>query len=105
MADVRRTPWGRHTVSVLGSVPDQESIPTYYDRPALKASDWRWLVISYFFVGGLAGAAQVIAGVLDLIGHRRDRALVSAARYLAFGGAIVSPILLVADLKTPSRLY
>src|SRR5205085_2590856 len=48
---------------------------------------------------------QVIAGVVDLTGHRRDRALVSAARYLAFAGALVSPILLIADLHTPSRWY
>jgi formate-dependent nitrite reductase membrane component NrfD len=79
--------------------------PTYYDRPALKASDWRWLIISYLFVGGMAGASQVIAGVVDLVGDPRDRRLVSAGRYLALFGSLLSPALLIADLKTPSRWY
>jgi len=102
---VPETPYGRHSVEVLGSVPTRGLTATYYGQRALKPSDWRWLIITYFFIGGLAGAAQVIAGVLDLLGHRRDRALVSAARYLALGGALASPVLLIADLKTPSRFY
>ena len=100
-----RTPYGRRAVEVLGSVPPDEAPPTYYNRPAVKPSDWRWLIITYFFVGGLAGAAQVIATVAELFGHRRDRELVGAARYLAVAGALASPVLLVADLKTPSRWY
>jgi formate-dependent nitrite reductase membrane component NrfD len=92
-------------VEVLGEVPREQSPPTYYDRPALKPSDWRWLIITYFFVGGLAGAAQVVAGVVDLLGHARDRRLVSAGRYLALAGALISPVLLIADLKTPARWY
>jgi protein NrfD len=79
--------------------------PTYYDQPTVKPSEWRWLIITYFFVGGMAGASQVIAAVLDLLGHARDRRLVSAARYLALGGALLSPALLVTDLKVPSRWY
>ena len=74
-----RAPYGRRAVERLGSVPPEERPPTYYDRPAVKPSEWRWLIITYFFVGGLAGAAQVIAGVVDLLGHHRDRSLVSAA--------------------------
>jgi formate-dependent nitrite reductase membrane component NrfD len=98
-------PYGRHRVEVLGSTPPGSRPPTYYDRPVLKPSEWGWLIATYFFVGGLAGAAQVIAGIVDLIGHHRDRALVSAARYLALGGSLLSPVLLIADLKTPARWY
>ena len=79
--------------------------PTYYGRSAVKPSDWRWLIVSYFFVGGLAGAAQLIATIVDLRGHHRDRTLVSAGRYVALLGALASPVLLTADLKTPSRWY
>ena len=99
------SPYGRHTVEVLGSVPADTHPPTYYGRPALKPAEWRWLITTYLFTGGLAGAAQVIAGIVDLLGHRRDRPLVSAARYVALAGALVSPLLLIADLKTPSRWY
>ena len=105
MADNRTRPYGRHSVDVLGSVPSAETPPTYYAQRALKPTDWRWLIITYFFVGGLAGAAQVIACVVDLVGRRRDRPLVSAARYIALIGTLISPVLLIADLKTPSRFY
>src|SRR5581483_12442973 len=68
--------------------------PTYYELPAIKASHYRWLVVSYLFVGGLAGAAQLIATLADLAGRRRDRALVRGGRYLALAGALLSPALL-----------
>lgn len=100
-----RAPYGRRAVEVLGNVPASDQPPTYYERAALKPTDWRWLIISYFFVGGMAGAAQFLAGVVDLLGRERDRPLVSAGRYLALAGALISPMLLVADLKTPERWY
>ncbi len=80
-------------------------IPTYYGQPAIKAGHYRWLVVSYLFVGGLAGAAQLIAAIADLLGGRRDRAIVRTGRYLALGGALLSPVLLIKDLHTPSRWY
>ena len=99
--DAVRSPFGRRP----GHGATGETPPTYYGQRALKPTDWRWLIITYFFVGGLAGAAQVIACIVDLIGHRRDRPLVSAARYIALIGALISPVLLITDLKTPSRFY
>lgn len=78
---------------------------TYYERPALKPSPWGWLVVSYFFIGGIAGAAQVIATIADFAGGRRDRGLVRSGRYLALAGVLASPILLIADLRTPRRWY
>ena len=105
MPEAPRAPYGRHTVEVLGSVPADQLTPTYYDRPVVKASEWSWLIATYFFVGGLAGAAQVIATIVDMLGHERDRELVKAGRYLAVLGAMASPLLLLADLKTPSRWY
>ena len=100
------TPYGRRRVEVLGTIPaDDAPMPTYYDRRSLKPTDWRWLIVSYLFVGGLAGAAQVIATIVDLVGGRRDRKLVRAGRYLALFGSLLSPALLVADLKTPTRWY
>jgi formate-dependent nitrite reductase membrane component NrfD len=80
-------------------------VPTYYDRPTVKPAEWRWLIVTYLFVGGLAGAAQVIASIADLVGHRRNRHLVSAGRSLALLGALLSPVLLIADLKARSRWF
>src|SRR5947209_4495965 len=46
---------------------------TYYELPAVKPSHYNWLIIEYFFVGGLAGSSQVLATVADLTGGRRRR--------------------------------
>src|SRR6185437_6866148 len=43
------------------SAEDRNTISTYYDQPALKASPWGWKVSTYIFVSGLAGSAQIIA--------------------------------------------
>jgi formate-dependent nitrite reductase membrane component NrfD len=77
--------------------------PTYYGLPAVKRSHYGWLVATYFFVGGLAGAAQVIAEIADLVSE--ERAAVRAGRYLALLGSLISPLLLIRDLHTPSRWF
>jgi protein NrfD len=78
---------------------------TYYDLPAVKPSHYRWPIAGYFFVGGLASAAQFIATVLDLLGSEEDRSVIRTGRYLALVGALISPILLIVDLETPKRWY
>ncbi len=93
----------------LEPVPAVESNPyrgeTYYGLPALKPPHYGWLISGYFYVGGLASAAQFLATVIDLLGGEIDRATVRAGRYLALLGALVSPPLLILDLKTPLRWY
>lgn len=55
----------------------------------------------YFFVGGAAGAAAVIAGVGPAAGAAAD--VIADARWIAAIGALVSPALLVSDLGRPAR--
>lgn len=78
---------------------------TYYGRPSIKASHWGWLIVSYYFAGGIAGGAQVIATVADLTGAERNRSIVRAARYIALAGTLASPPFLIADLHVPARFY
>jgi formate-dependent nitrite reductase membrane component NrfD len=78
---------------------------TYYGEPALNPSHYGQLVAGYLFIGGVAGASQVIAGVADLCGREENRVLARAARYLALGGALAGPVFLIADLETPQRWY
>lgn len=114
-ATVRQTPYGRHAESRPGSFPvagkDAPSPltpyegETYYGLPAVKASHYGWLIVTYFFVGGLAGSAQVLAAVADVSGRGRHRATVRAGRYLGLVGVTLSPLLLIADLHTPQRWY
>jgi formate-dependent nitrite reductase membrane component NrfD len=74
---------------------------TYYGLPALKPPVWTWEIPAYFFVGGAAGAAALIAAVAKATGA--DPALVRDARWIAAAGGLVSPPLLVSDLGRPER--
>ena len=73
----------------------------YYGIPLLKEPQWKWEVPVYFFVGGAAGAAAVVAGIARYFGE--DKQLVRDARWIAAAGGVLSPALLVADLGLPSR--
>lgn len=74
---------------------------TYYDLPLLKPPVWTWEVPTYFFVGGAAGAAAVLALAAQLAGGDED--LVRDARWIAATGATLSAPLLIADLGRPER--
>ncbi len=76
---------------------------SYYDVPPIKAPHWGWLIISYFFTGGLAGASFAIAALADLFS--KDKGLARAGRYLSLAMLVVSPILLVLDLGRPDRAH
>jgi hypothetical protein len=73
----------------------------YYGMPALKRPQWTVEVPIYFFVGGLAGAAALIAAVGRL--SSADARLIRHSRWLAAVGGLISPALLIADLGMPSR--
>lgn len=108
-----RAPYGRrkrrdedfstNADSPRGSRPYRNE--TYYGRPSIKPSHWGWLIAGYYFVGGLAGGAQVIATVVDLASPQRDRTIVRAGRYISLAALLASPPLLIADLHTPGRFY
>jgi formate-dependent nitrite reductase membrane component NrfD len=73
----------------------------YYGTPLLKKPQWTVEVPIYFFVGGVAGAASVIAAVGAL--SSADQKLIRQARWLAAIGGAISPALLISDLGMPSR--
>lgn len=79
--------------------------PTYHGQPFLKASHWRWEIILYFWIGGIAGGASFIAAVVSRFGRKEDASVVVAGRYLALLGAVLSPLLLVKDLQVPGRFH
>src|SRR5438552_4618546 len=88
-----------HGVDVTGGpIPSK---PGSYGEPVVRPPVWTWEIPVYFFVGGVAGMAAVIA-LAGIIFHQRD--LARAAIWLAAIGAILSPILLVMDLGRP-RLF
>jgi formate-dependent nitrite reductase membrane component NrfD len=78
-----------------------EDVPSYYDRPLLKAPVWTWEVPVYLFTGGAAGMAGAIAGVATMFVG--DASLTFRALVIAAILAAVSPMLLISDLGRPSR--
>jgi formate-dependent nitrite reductase membrane component NrfD len=69
----------------------------------LKSADWPLLIDVYFFLGGLAGGAFVIATIAHLVDRVRYRDVVRIGYYLAFLAVLPGPILLIVDLGLPSR--
>jgi formate-dependent nitrite reductase membrane component NrfD len=66
---------------------------------------WGWLIVTYFFVGGVAGGCYLLATLIDLFGRREDRPLARLGYYIAFLGVLVSGLLLSADLGRPMRFW
>jgi protein NrfD len=74
---------------------------TFFTKPP----HWEWLVIVYFFVGGIAAGSYVIAALLDLFGDTRDRPVVRLGYYVALVGIMLSGALLTMDLGRPERFW
>jgi formate-dependent nitrite reductase membrane component NrfD len=66
---------------------------------------WAWWIIFYFFIGGIAGTAFLLAALLHLSNRPSDRPLIRLGYYVAFIGAVISGILLTLDLDRPLRFW
>lgn len=85
-----------HGVDVAGGpIPKR---PGYYGEAVVKPPVWTWEIPLYFFVGGTAGMAPLIAFAGLLLGLTD---LTANALRIAAAGAVISPILLVMDLGRP----
>jgi formate-dependent nitrite reductase membrane component NrfD len=71
--------------------------------PLLKSADWPLLIDLYFFLGGVAGGAFVIATIAHLFGGERYRSVVRVGYYLALLTILPGPIFLIVDLGMPTR--
>src|SRR5690348_5274260 len=70
-----------------------------------EAPHFRWLIILYFFIGGISGGALLLAGLVRLFGRVEDRPFVRLASYLSLAGAVASGIILIVDLGVPLRFW
>jgi len=66
---------------------------------------WRWLIVGYFFLGGLAAGSYFLATLMDLFARGRDRRLVDLGYLLAFPLVSVCGLLLTFDLGRPERFW
>ena len=70
-----------------------------------EAPHWRWLIVFYFFLGGIAGGAFFIAALIDLLGRPWDRPLARLGYLIAFPLTLVCGLLLILDLGRPLRFW
>ena len=70
-----------------------------------EAPHWRWLIILYFFIGGLAGGSYFVAALIDFFGRLTDRPLARLGYYVAFPCVVASGIILTFDLSRPLRFW
>jgi protein NrfD len=74
---------------------------TYFSAPP----DWGWLIVWYFFFGGLAGGCYFLAVLIDFFGKPEDRPLARLGYYISFPCILVSGLLLTLDLGRPLRFW
>lgn len=85
--------------------PVDERAVGYYGIPVIHASHWKWLVVWYFFFGGISGAAAVIAAIARLSGGKEAARLAGTATYVSFATLLPCPPLLILDLGRPLRFF
>lgn len=74
---------------------------TFFTEPP----HWRWLIVLYFFLGGIAGGCYFLAAMIDLFGRVTDRPLARLGYRIAFPAVVVCGILLILDLGRPERFW
>ncbi|MCX2727002.1 polysulfide reductase NrfD [Thermomicrobium sp. 4228-Ro] len=88
-----------------GQPVSAETRESYYGLPVIHGPHWRWPIVFYFVLGGLAGGSAVLAAVARLVGGHWARPVVRAGRYLAFLAVLPGPLLLIVDLGRPERFH
>lgn len=69
------------------------------------APEWNWLVIFYFFLGGIAGGSYFLAALMDFFGDEADRPLARLGYFVAFPAVVLCAPLLIVDLTRPERFW
>jgi len=66
---------------------------------------WRWLILAYFFLGGLAGGSYFLATLMGLFGKGQDRRMVRLGYLVAFPLVGLCGLVLTVDLGRPERFW
>jgi formate-dependent nitrite reductase membrane component NrfD len=75
--------------------------PTWFSA----SPDWGWYIVVYFFLGGIAGGAAFLSGLLDLFGNRLDRRMTRIGYFIALAAIVIGGPLLIVDLTRPERFW
>ena len=87
----------------MSDVADLVHYETYYEKPILKPPVWIWTVPAYFYVGGVAGAAMVLALAGQIAGGRKLQRFEERCRWIGAIGGGIGTVFLVCDLGRPKR--
>lgn len=82
-----------------------EARDSYYGLPVIHKPHWKWLIIWYFYLGGIAGASYALAALARLGGAPGGERIARAGRYLSLAALLPCPPLLILDLGRPERFY
>ncbi len=88
-----------------GRTAGDEARDSYYELPTIHRPHWKWLVIFYFFLGGISGASYVVASVANLVGGKEGKKTARVGYYVSFAALLPCPVLLILDLGRPERFY
>src|SRR5262245_23152984 len=73
--------------------------------PNVVDPEWGWLIIWYFFLGGIAAGAYFLAALADIFGSNDDRNIWRAGYLLAAPLIAICGLLLIVDLNHPWRFW
>jgi formate-dependent nitrite reductase membrane component NrfD len=71
----------------------------------VRAPQWEWYILGYFFFSGLTGGSYALATLLRLVGDARDEAAARIGFYVSFVTLLVCPVLLTADLGVWTKFW
>lgn len=71
----------------------------------VRAPEWTWYILGYFFLAGLTGGSYAIATLLRMVGDPRDEPAARIGFYTSFFTVLICPLLLTVDLGQPFRFW
>jgi formate-dependent nitrite reductase membrane component NrfD len=71
----------------------------------VRAPEWTWYILFYFFLAGLAGGCYFIATLLRHWSAPSDEPVARLGFYVALPATVICPILLTLDLTKPLRFW
>jgi len=89
--------------SAVSRVLAQTTLPS--DTFVTLSPHWGWLIVLYFFLGGISGGAAFLAAMLHLFGRAEDRSMVRLGYLVAFVALLPCAPLLIVDLNRPERFW
>jgi formate-dependent nitrite reductase membrane component NrfD len=74
-------------------------------NPFVADPEWRWWIILYFFLGGIAAGAYFVGTLVSLIGAPADQVVARWGFRIAFPLIVLCAIFLTVDLEKPARFW